>query len=66
MFNLFSYDNDDTEDYEYESQLMVTSLEGGYMSLMEIEYGFTDEMEMAMKSAKAMRRKLRKATGKSL
>ena len=27
MFNLFSYDNDDTEDYEYESQLMVTSLE---------------------------------------
>lgn len=27
------------------------------MSLMEIEYGFTDEMEMAMKSAKAMRRK---------
>ena len=66
MFNLFSYDNDDTEDYEYESQLMVTSLEGGYMSLMESEYGFTEEMEMAMKSAKAMRRKLRKATGKSL
>lgn len=63
MFNFFSYSDDDDD---YESQLMVTSLEGGYISLMEIEYGFSDEMEMAMKAIKATRRKLRKATGKPL